>query len=207
MSIDVAYLAKEDIWVRVENFRRTLGEICRNIPVEIFDIIDFDLEITLVPRQGLQDQLGASAYLTVDCTQIAVDQEQYMGTGAGYRRARFSGAIEVGHLILHKEIIQGFGISSLVDWEHYASTYLTPGQYDRISMQAIEFAGRLMVPKESLIESVRNREDILINPHFKGLSHDLKAEGLGAIICDDFELTKWVLKARILNEKVLDEIS
>lgn len=206
MSVDIPYLSKEESWEKAEEFRKTIGGAGNSVPIDIFNIIEFDLDIELVPRPGLQSQLGAGAFLTVDGTQIAVDHEQYMSTGAGYRRARFSVAIEIGHLVLHNEVIKSFGISSKRDWEDYATTFLTAKQYDRISMQAIEFAGRLMVPRNALVECVRKRRDLLDAPHANELSNDLLAEGFASLVCDDFLLTKHVLKPRILYERILEEI-
>jgi Zn-dependent peptidase ImmA (M78 family) len=65
-------------------------------------------------------------------------------------RLRFSYAHELGHLFLHKDFYSTFPIDSLEDWKNFTLT-VPDREYGFVEYQANEFAGRLLVPRDSLI--------------------------------------------------------
>ncbi len=206
--INVPFVANEKIWKITEDFRKGIGDVASRVPIDIFEIIEFELGMDVVPRPGLKAEEGHDAYITVDFSQIVVDYEAYMANEglAIHRRARFSVAHELGHSILHKDMIKDFDVSSELSWREFQSNYLTPDQFRRLETQANEFAGRLLVPREVLIEAVRRRKTYLAVPGAERLSYEDKAFGLAAIICDDFKLNRDVLKYKIINEQILSAV-
>ncbi len=208
-SINVPFVANEKIWEITENFREGIGGVASRVPIDIFEIIEFELGMDVVPRPGLKAEEGLDASITVDFTQIDVDYEMYLAKEdrSSHRRARFSVAHELGHSILHKDLIEGFGISSELRWRDFQGNYMTREHFARLEIQAHEFAGRLLVPRQALIESIQKRKALLEQPGYENLSEKAKAKGLAVWICDDFILTWQVLEKRILHEKILDEIA
>ena len=75
------------------------------------------------------------------------DEESYMKWEAGQhwieKRMRFSFAHELGHLVLHGDLIKGDGFQSMEDFKRWAGS---SENYRTAEYQANEFAGRLLVP-------------------------------------------------------------
>lgn len=207
-SIKVPFIANERIWEITEDFRKGIGDVANRIPIDIFEIVEFELGLDVVPRPGLKAEEDLDAYITVDFAQIVVDYEMYLAKddNTSHRRARFSVAHELGHSVLHKDLIEGFGISSELRWRDFQENYMTREHFARLEIQAHEFAGRLLVPRQSLIKSIQKRKALIEQPGYENLSEESKAKGLAVWICDDFNLTWQVLERRILHEKILDEI-
>jgi len=151
-SIKVPFIANERIWEITEDFRKGIGDVANRVPIDIFEIVEFELGLDVVPRPGLKAEEDLDAYITVDCTQVVVDYEMYLAKedSPSHRRARFSVAHELGHSILHKDLIEGIEISSELNWRDFQGNYMTYEHFARLEIQAHEFAGRLLVPRQAL---------------------------------------------------------
>lgn len=99
------------------------------------------------------------AYLTFDLTGIVVNYESYMNDKFS-NRLRFSLAHELGHFFLHDDIYQKFSIDSLSKWLDFNKN-IPEEEYKWFELQASEFAGRLLVPRERLIAELNNKLDII----------------------------------------------
>jgi Zn-dependent peptidase ImmA (M78 family) len=66
----------------------------RTIPVPIENIIEINLEISVVPRKGLLQTEQIDAFLSHDCSIIYIDEDHYMSQT---NRSRFTLAHEIGH--------------------------------------------------------------------------------------------------------------
>jgi hypothetical protein len=75
--------------------------------------------------------------------------------------------------------------------------------------QAYEFAGRLLVPKNKLIEELDKNKDKI--EKFKSLAkyidEDLLIRGISNIICMRFCVSDVVIDKRIKKEKILKELN
>ena len=123
----------------------------RDIPVPIEEIVEIKLEISIVPKMGMFSQHGIDAFLSSDLTELYIDHDHYM---LQTNRSRFTLAHEMGHYILHKDIIRS--ITSLEQWKNYL---LGQGTGRAIyETQADSFAGCLLMPQPEVIEKFHSQE-------------------------------------------------
>lgn len=206
----VVFRPNRNIWSTVEKVRQIIPASRREVPIDIFDVIDLDMNLNLIPLRGLQDDLGAGASLSIDTNSIYIDLEVFdSDRDAGRRRARFSAAVELGHYVLHKNILSKFPLLTEKDWREYASQVFDPQEYDRLMYQANEFAGRLLVPRDDLLQAITNHcHSQISDPRFQALSEEDKANGLSRIrkLCDQFQVNQDVIEIRLLREDILQNI-
>ena len=122
--------------------------------MKVLDLAEFDLGLDLVPADGLREQLDIEALLMGDLRSILVDRHAFMSPRLQYR-LRFSVAHEIGHLILHRDIYGGLKHATASEWFDYISA-IPDVEYGWVEWQAYEFAGRLLVPPESLREAFQS---------------------------------------------------
>ncbi len=88
------------------------------IPVPIEEIIEFQLQIDIIPVPGLKDSfekvgLDIDAFISSDFRSITVDkyiQEKISN------RYRFTLAHEIGHMQLHRYLYTQFRFNDIGDW-------------------------------------------------------------------------------------------
>lgn len=206
----VPFRSNPNIWKIVEQVRQEIPASRRDVPIDIFDVIDLDMNLDLIPHRGLQDDLGAGASLSIDTNSIYIDGDAFdSDRDASFRRARFSASVELGHYVLHKNILSKFQILTEKDWRAYASTIFDPQEYEWLVYQANEFAGRLLVPHDDLLQAVINDCHAEISDsRFKALPVQLKAKGLSTKrkVCDHFQVNRDVIEIRLLREDILQNI-
>jgi len=114
------------------------------VPIPIEEIVELRLGITIVPRLGLLKEEGIDAFLSHDFTTLNIDQEHYMNQS---NRCRFTLAHEIGHYVLHREIIQS--IKTLSQWKRFI---LGEGTGRAVyEIHADNFAGCLLMPRELVL--------------------------------------------------------
>jgi len=141
------WIDKDVLWKRVEEIRTQYWPEGR-VPVDTETIVEIRLRLLPDPVHGLLSQLDMDAYLKVDRSGIVVDYDCYMNTKFA-NRMRFSFAHELGHYFLHSDIYAQLDISSPQDWKEF-TTNLPASEYANFEWQANEFAGRLLVPYDTL---------------------------------------------------------
>lgn len=150
MKID--YLPDEEIHAWADDFR---SQIAGNPipPVDVIYIAEIELGLEIIPTPRLFSGIGMDAALAPDLQTVYVDEESYLKWEAGLhwieKRLRFSFAHELGHRVLHADILRGSTFKSLDDFKRWAGS---PENYRRAEYQADEFAGRLLVPIDILKE-------------------------------------------------------
>ena len=116
-----------------------------DIPVDIDSIIE-RMGIDIDPTANLCS-VGIEACISAKLDLIFVDLESSMNPKKNFRM-RFSLAHELGHYVLHQKEIRKIAkeISSIENWKAAA----TENGYNELDIEASEFAGRLLVPKQEL---------------------------------------------------------
>src|SRR5271165_1117063 len=150
-------LGKQPVWEQVEQFRKkhpsTSGGF---LPVDIFTLVEVDLELDVIPFDDLFPKYGVDAALTQDFTAIYVDAESYVlwekAPEWKQYRLRFSVAHELGHCVLHREIASQQKFQSFKQFFEWTRTY--GGNKYSLEQAANEFAGRLLVPFDRLQANV-----------------------------------------------------
>lgn len=144
------FIPKDRIWQEADALRAKHPS-GRCLPVQVLDLAEFDLGLSLIPVDGLREQLDIEALLMGDLSSILVDKRAFMNPRLEYR-LRFSVAHEIGHLILHRDIYTGFKHGTAKQWFDYISA-IPEVEYGWVEWQAYEFAGRLLVSSEPLREA------------------------------------------------------
>lgn len=126
-----------------------------SIPIPVEDIVEFSLKLEVITHKDLLKTESVDAYLSSDLLELHIDEDHYMGST---NRARFTMAHEVGHFVLHKELVAK--INSLEEWK---TTMLGAGtERDTYEQQANDFAGCLLMPRESALEEFEKNKKIAV---------------------------------------------
>lgn len=145
MAIAAPYLPYEKLRTVAANFlnqHHASGEI----PIPIEKIVEFKLQLDIVPVPGLQDEFDVDAFLTNDLTEIRVDQFIQQERPARYR---FSLAHEVAHLLIHQDIFKELKFTTIAEWKK-AMTAIPEEQYGWLEWQAYCLGGLVLVPGSPL---------------------------------------------------------
>lgn len=186
----------------VEDFRKKHNHSQR-IPIDIEQVIEFNLKLEIRPIRELKSRTGIEAFLSNDLKAIWVDYSEYFSKYTN-RRLQFTLAEEVGHFILHRKIYeQGVKYESQGE---FIKDVLEMGADKTlwIDRQAREFAGRLLVPRDELFRFIENHEKQIKEFHDKNTSEEdcvgLVIEAFSRKICGEFGVSWEVIKARIRAE-------
>jgi Zn-dependent peptidase ImmA (M78 family) len=139
------FIKKENIWRMADDFRSKYWD--ESIPVDIEEIIEFGLEIEIEPRDGLRERCKKDAILVYPL-RIIIDNG-YLKQPRFQNRVRFSLAHEIGHLIVHKDLVDLYPFESEDDYLRFNDS-LSDQEYNWMEWQAHEFAGRLLVPPPNI---------------------------------------------------------
>ena len=205
-SIKPPRLTKAEIWNKSEEFRNKYVSPVDRIPVPIIEIIEIDLKIYPEPYKGLKQLCDIDGFLTSDLKGICIDYDFYFEEKYE-NRLRFTYAHEIGHLVLHKDQIQRCRFKTPQEWISFREN-MSENDLSWFEYQAYEFAGRLLVPKRKLIESLKRiREKI---EQYKTLTgkddSDLLREYVSNAICKDFKVSADVILRRIYSERIWEEL-
>lgn len=132
---------------KADDFRNTYWP-SGDLPINMYNIIEFGLELEIRPILGVRATTECDALLLGDFKGIIVDKDDYMNDRME-NRMRFSLAHEIGHLLLHRNIYDGLPYSTPEEWREVMKA-IPEEEYFWIEQHAYEFAGRLLVPVESL---------------------------------------------------------
>lgn len=117
-----------------------------SLPVPIEDIIELQLELDIVPTPGLLKGFEIDGFLTRDFSSIYVDDNIQNNRPTRYR---FTLAHEVGHLVLHRALLEELATFDDVDsWRQFVRDL--GADKDSYEYQGYAFAGYLLVPKHHL---------------------------------------------------------
>jgi len=199
--LEAPRLKWEFIRQKSEEFRRDYVNPIDLVPVPIIEIVEFDFSIQPIPKAGLKKGIDIDGFLTRDLKNICIDLDVYEDERQ-INRLRFTYAHEIGHLILHEKEIRQCDFRTSEDWVHFHEDFLED-DLNWFEQQAYEFAGRLLVPKEKLIEEIRKHQKKIYE--YKSIIGDGEEELLEAIsrlICDRFKVSWIVVQKRIRKEKI-----
>ena len=172
------------------------------IPVPIIDIVELQLGITPVPVPYLLKSIDVDGFLSNDLKFIYVDQDIYFDERF-VNRLRFTFAHEVGHLVLHKNEIKQCNFRNENEWLHFREDMLEDDLF-HFEQQAYEFAGRLLVPLDSLKEEIVRLKDKIdqFRSAFGDNNDEILKESISRIICSKYRVSEGVILRRIRNEKI-----
>ncbi|PIW98962.1 MAG: hypothetical protein COZ80_07875 [Ignavibacteria bacterium CG_4_8_14_3_um_filter_37_9] len=165
-------------------------------PIEVDLIVEKKYGLDLIPLNGLKYLSSTDAFLSGDLKEIDYDPDVIS------YRTRFSIAHELGHYILHKDSIVKLRINSYASWK--STLEEIPNWIWRAAeSQANEFAGKLLVPRKLLIQSLVDYKEELGQIHeLYNKNKNIVYEYLAIPLSKKFEVSQDVIKIRLMNEKI-----
>lgn len=151
-GLQVPWLEYDEIRKKADDFLRVYHP-SSELPIPIEEIVEFRLNLDIVPIPGLHAFIETDGFLYGDLSAIAVDDFVYNNRPA---RCRFTLAHEVGHFVLHPQIFKSARAKNLSSWKKFVNS-LPERVYSRAEYQAYSFAGLILVPSEHL-KSELNKE-------------------------------------------------
>jgi len=119
------------------------------IPIDIELIIEKKLKMDLIPVSQMKPDYGIEAFISINMKEIYYDSDTIE------TRIRFSMAHEVGHMVLHKAIINELRSESYSGYKEKINS-LPAKIIDRAELQANSFASYLLIPTSELEMSIEN---------------------------------------------------
>jgi Zn-dependent peptidase ImmA (M78 family) len=119
-------------------------------PIPIEEIVEFKLGIDIVPIPNLIKTWDVDGFISGDLSEITVDQFILENREERYR---YTLAHEVGHLVLHKDIIKKNWPKDIKKYKDMINS-IPEEDYRWLEWQAYSFAGLVLVPKKHLEREV-----------------------------------------------------
>lgn len=176
-----------------------------SIPVNIERIIESTMGIYIIPVQSLQHDCDMEGFISRDFKSIYLDEDLYMDDRY-YKRVRFTIAHEIGHLVLHRSNIDMVRFLSDNDWKGFRLNLLDePLRW--FETQASEFAGRLLVPLDQLINAFKEARIEIMKKNTNWDAPKIDDEELLSIIASrispKFGVSAEVIEKRLRKENVM----
>ena len=200
-------LSREKIRDIAEEFRKEYV-FDSSLPVDIEHVIEATMGINIIPIESLQKTCDMEGFISKDFKKIYVDEGLYTDDRY-YKRVRFTIAHEIGHLVLHRSSIDGVKFNNETDWISFRMgiNNETLGWFET---QASEFAGRLLVPIDQLIESFREARSVVLKKHSSWNARKIDDDELFSIIalmiCNKFDVSGEVIERRLRKENIMSLI-
>ncbi len=189
-----------------EKFRSSLGFSTEVLPFPIDKVIDTVMRFEIRAIKNLRSDLDIESFIMSDLTTIMVDWDLYMVNNLE-NRLNYTFAHELGHYILHPDEIKSCKFRNKDSWKNLRSE-VSSEDFMWFELQAYEFGGRLLVPKEKLIAELEEQENN-IQKFINGVNGFFDQEYLitrfSGVICDKFGVSSQVIKKRIYKERLADE--
>jgi Zn-dependent peptidase ImmA (M78 family) len=200
-----AKFTRTKIWDITEKFREDYIHN-EDIPVNIENVMQSAMGIQIIPVENLQLACSIEGFISLDFKYIYVDKYHY-STDIYYKRIRFTIAHEIGHKVLHRNIIDKIKFQTLNEWIAFRMN-LAEDSLGWFEWQAYEFAGRLLVPINKLVDNFRTaRNEILKrNTSWKTPAID-DAEIftlVSPIIANKFDVSMDVIERRLNKEEIMN---
>ena len=205
-ELKVNFLEKSTIKDKANEFLRTYhSNLILPIPIE--DIVEFELDINIIPLPNLFSALDVDAFLSSDLKEITVDQGILEKVQSRYR---FSLAHEVGHIVLHAQYYEGVSYSTTDEFKDFQNN-IAQTEYDKLEWQAGFFARVLLVPTEKLIEQFNAGCELIARSGYKNIDDLRNAPTFPEYIANwitkkgGFDVSDRVIIHRLRDEGLIDQ--
>jgi Zn-dependent peptidase ImmA (M78 family) len=179
-----------------------------NLPVDIENVVEATLGMRIIPIENLQKLCDMEGFISNDFASVYVDKFLYQDDRY-YKRVRFTIAHEIGHYVLHRSTIDSQEFDDENDWIKFRIG-LKDDTLGWFETQASEFAGRLLVPLDSLVEEFRSKRQMVIKKFSSWDSPKINDDDLFSIvaplICSRFDVSAEVIEKRLRKENIMNLI-
>lgn len=194
--MDVPFISYDQLKAEAANVL-SQSSYAKRFPVAIELIVERDFKMDIVPMRGLQAAFNIDAFISRDMRTISVDEFVLENR---LNRYRFSLAHELGHRVLHREILGAMEFRRIEEWKLQISQF-PEREYGFLEYQANTFANCLLVPTESLDlrfdAAIQQIKAAGLNPaDYPDECLDSIATGLGK----QFEVSRDVVLNRLTNK-------
>ncbi|HHT9120992.1 MAG TPA: ImmA/IrrE family metallo-endopeptidase [Candidatus Hypogeohydataceae bacterium YC41] len=141
----VPWLNYEQIRIKADSFLEK-HHPSKTIPIPIEEIVEFKLELDIVPLPGLRN-IDVDGFMYSDLSAIAIDQTIVEHVNPS--RYRFTLAHEIGHLVLHSQLYRDSNIRNIRSYLEFVRNLPQPF-LDKAEWEAYCFAGLVLVPRGPL---------------------------------------------------------
>jgi hypothetical protein len=153
MKIKIPFLDNIIIRKKADDFRMSLAsEGCDDPPIDTLFVVDVILQLNIIELPDLFVSQHIDAALLPDLSGIYIDQGELRAWDRNdhwiEKRLRFSVAHEIGHYLLHGELLK----DKFVNIDEFKAWAQDRENYNAAEYQADEFAGRFLVPREILLK-------------------------------------------------------
>ncbi|MBB4638344.1 ImmA/IrrE family metallo-endopeptidase [Longimicrobium terrae] len=138
-------LSAADLEGMADVFRETYAPECSGV-LDIEEIVEHDLGITLIPLQSLAFRTRRKAWLSCTGDRIVVDEGVMMSSWEEYR---FLIAEEAGHAVLHKYLLPVRAFADDAEFRRFHRG-INKETERWVEWQARTWAGRVLVPRREL---------------------------------------------------------
>ncbi|MFN0156613.1 MAG: ImmA/IrrE family metallo-endopeptidase [Bacteroidota bacterium] len=169
------------------------------IPVDVELIAEKGFDLTFTPVPGLKQLANTEAFLLSTLDEIVCE------INSPEVRLRFSIAHELGHKVLHPAQVALLRPTSYENWKQILDT-IPMWIWKRMEYQANEFAGRLLVPRGKLIDSLKHTTCQKLLDKVRETLPDADSQALypyiAKHICKDFNVSDNAMKIRLQVEGI-----
>ncbi len=165
-------------------------------PIPIEEIVEFKLNIDIIPIHGLHKAFDIDGFLSSDLKSISIDKDVYCNRPGRYR---FTLAHETGHFILHKNIYKQNQFNSIDEWKDFVNSF-PEREYAWFEWQAYQFAGLILVPPHHLQRRSKYYLRIIktLNIHDEEIIFDRLVE----LLAKDFMVSREVVHRRLEKDNL-----
>lgn len=203
MGIKAPFLPYEQIG-RISNSFLQKYHDSSELPIPIEHIIEFGLDLHIIPMENLYKIFRQNGFLSADRTSIYIDAYQYDNYVGKYR---FTLAHEVGHYIMHEELYQGLNFNSVEDYMNFLES-IPHNELLWFERQGDNFAGHVLVPT-TLLEKKCNELIGEIDTIFSGRYPSPQDfwQYVSTELSEMFDVNPIVVEIRIKNEGIDRKLS
>jgi len=130
-----------------------------SLPIPIEEIAESKLNLKIFEQINLRKDFDVDSFLTSDLSTIFIDFNIYANVE---NRTRCSIAHEIGHLILHGNLLSKQKIDSTGGLDKFLSS-VNDDDYGWLEYQAYSFASQVLVPKKLLLNQINKSMGYLPN--------------------------------------------
>src|SRR5271170_6535858 len=111
---------KADVWEAVEKFRAQYPNDLASCPVDVLTAIEVRMRLDVIPFEKLLLNYSVDAAVKPDFSGIYVDKKSYQYLEGvpqwQFNRLRFSLAHELGHIVLHRDLVKDVIFKTVKDF-------------------------------------------------------------------------------------------
>jgi hypothetical protein len=168
------------------------------IPVPIEEIVEFGFGFDIIPFPNLKRDFDIEGFLACGANAIYVNDIQYQHSSE--YRFRFTLAHEVSHHVLHREVYEEAGVTSLEGYLKFQDE-LDSILRDKYEWQAYSLAGRILVPTKALVNECRDELDKIRTKLPKGGDAQMVCRDvLAPRVADAFNVSLPVVEKRLQDD-------